>query len=114
MISKTQCLYLFLLLYGGTLLALFVRAFVRRRLLADHEKLLGTWKPATHEGLLQRALMAVPRQSAALRSLGKTLDSAPTRVQLRYRRFRVLTWTAVALLILLVTFSFGAHRVCGG
>ena len=33
MIDKTQCMYLFLLLYGGAILALFVRAFVRRRLL---------------------------------------------------------------------------------
>ena len=113
MISKVQCLYVYLLLYGGTILALFVRAFVRRRLLEDYQSLHGLPYGDPNESLLRRVLLAVPHQTGALRNLGKSLDAMPATVRKRYRRFQILTWIAVVLLVFLVAFSFTAHKVCG-
>jgi len=113
MISKVTCLYIYLLLYGGTILALFVRAFVRRRLLEEHRSLFGAPRSNENESLLARVVLAVPRQTAALRTLGKSLEAVPATVNSRYKRFQVLTWIAVALLVLHVVFSFTAHKVCG-
>jgi hypothetical protein len=113
MIDKTQCMYVFLLLYGGAILALFVRAFVRRRLLEYCESLAETPAARSAGGRIERLLLAIPRQTAALRGLGKTLDSAPGDVQSRYRRFRAISGIALTLVALLIVFSFTAHRVCG-
>jgi len=113
MIDKDQCLYLFLLLYGGAILALFVRAFVRRRLLEYCESQLETSAAGSPGGRIKRVLLAIPRQSAALRRLGKALGSAPDAVQSRYKRFRILSGIAVVLVAILVVFSFTAHRICG-
>ena len=113
MISKVHCLYIYLLLYGGTVLALFIRAFLRRRLLEDYQGLHGAPDSDQNENLLHRALLVVPRQTGQLRNLGKSLDALPATVHDRYRRFRVLTWITVVMLGLLVVFSFTAHKVCG-
>jgi len=113
MISKLHCLYIYLLLYGGTMLALFVRAFFRRRLLEDYRSLHGAPCAGQNESLLRRVLLAVPRQVSTLRKLGKSLDATPATVRRRYRRFQVFTWIAVVLLVLLIVFSFTAHKICG-
>ena len=112
MISKLQCLYVFLLLYGGAIIAIFVRAFPRRRLLADHARLLGSRQAGASEGLALRMLLSIPRQSMALSQLGRSIGSAPIEVQRRHRWFRMLTWLSIALVMLLVMFSLGAHKVC--
>jgi len=111
-ISKVHCLYVFLILYGSTIVAIFVRAFPRRRLLADHAELLGNETPGAEESLAQRFLLAIPRQSMALSALGRSIGNAPQAVQRRYRRFRLLTWICFLLIALLVVFSMGAHRIC--
>jgi len=113
MISKAYCLYIYLLLYGGTILALFVRALFRRRLLDDYGSLHGVPHADQGESLPRRLLLAVPRQISTLRKLGKSLDATPAPVRRRYRRFQVFTWIAVVLLVLLIVFSFTAHRICG-
>jgi hypothetical protein len=113
MIDKTLCLYIYLLLYGGAILALFVRAFARRKLLEYCESLSETPEAHASGGPIERLLLAIPRQTGALRRLGKGIGSAPGAVQARYARFRILTGIAVALIAILVVFSFGAHRLCG-
>jgi len=113
MISKVHCLYIYLLLYGGTILALFVRAFFRRRLLEDYRSLHGAPYAGQNESLLRRVLLGVPRQVSTLRKLGKSLDATPATVRRRYRRFQVFTWIAVVLLAGLLAFSLGAYKVCG-
>lgn len=112
MISKAQCLYVFLALYGGAIIAIFVRAFPRRRLLADHRRLLGSYTASPSENLARRLLLAIPRDSLALKDLGRSFKSLPLEVQRRYRRFRALTWVSFLMIALLVIFSFAAHRVC--
>ena len=113
MISKAQCLYLFLALYGGAIIAIFIRAFPRRRLLAEYEKLHAGQSTVVPESAARRILLAIPRQTSALRELGKTIDNAPTTVRRRYRLFQILNWVAIILIVLLVVFSFTAHRICG-
>jgi len=113
MIDKDQCLYLFLLLYGGAILALFVRAFVRRRLLEYCDSQRETPGARASGGLIGRTILAIPRQVGALRGLGQSIESAPATVQLQHRRFRILTGVAVALVACVVIFSLGAHKVCG-
>lgn len=112
-ISKLQCLYVFLILYGGAIIAIFLRAFPRRRLLADHDELLGGRHAAgASESPARRFLLALPRQSMALKDLGRSIGNAPPAVQSRYRRFQVLTWICFLLIALLVVFSLMAHKVC--
>jgi len=111
-ISKVQCLYVFLALYGATIFAIFARAFPRRRLLADHADLQGGQTADLQEHLAKRILLAIPRQSMALRDLGHSIANAPPAVQSRYRLFRALTWVCFLLFSLLVMFSLGAHKVC--
>jgi hypothetical protein len=114
MIDKTQCLYVYLLLYGGAILALFARAYVRRSLLEYCERLPET--PGDHESgsRLARLFLAISRQTGMLRKLGKSVGNAPEPVRAKHRAFRILTVLAWALIIGLVIFSFTAHRVCGG
>ena len=112
MISKLQCLYVFLLLYGGAIIAIFVRAFPRRRLLADHARLLGSRQVGPSESLARRMLLSIPRQSMALSELGRSIGRAPIEVQRRHRWFRMLTWLSIALIVLLVIFSLATHKVC--
>lgn len=112
MIAKTQCLYVFLLLYGGAILTVFIRAFIRRSLLEEYETQKKPQYSGKTEGRLQKFVFSVPRQIMALRDLGKSIGSMPVLVQRRHRRFRILTWIAIGLIVLLVVFSFGAHRVC--
>ena len=112
MIAKMQCLYVFVLLYGGAILAVFVRAFPRRRLLAEHEKLLAGQPHGEPESTVKRLLLAIPRQSRALKKMGESIGSAPATVRHQYRLFQILNWIALILIVLLVIFSVGAHRVC--
>jgi len=113
MISKTPCLYLFLVLYGGAIIAIFIRAFPRRRLLAEYEKLHSAPSAAVPESTARRMLLAIPRQTRALHELGKTINDAPAIVRRRYRLFQILNWISLILIVLLVAFSFTAHRLCG-
>ena len=48
----------------------------------------------------------------ALSELGRTIANAPVDVQNRFRWFRILSWLSIALIVLLVIFSLGAHKVC--
>jgi len=114
MIDKTLCLYIYLLLYGGAILALFARAYVRRSLLEYCEGLVETPDARASGGRIERLLLAIPRQTSALRKLGKSIGSAPGPVRAKHRTFRILSMIAVTLVIGLVIFSFMAHRVCGG
>ena len=112
MISKVQCLYVFLLLYGGAIVAIFIRAFPRRRLLAEIEQQRAGQPTADSESIAKRLLLAIPRQSRALKELGRSIGDAPAAIRRRYRFFQALNWIAIALIVLLVAFSFLAHRVC--
>lgn len=114
MIDKTQCLYVYLLLYGGAILALFARAYLRRSLLEYCESLPDTQDARASGSRLERLLLAIPRQTGMLRKLGKSVGNAPQPVQAKHRSFRILSAFAWALIIGLVIFSFTAHRVCGG
>ena len=114
MIDKTLCLYIYLLLYGGAILALFARAYVRRSLLEYCESLTKTPDARASGGRLERLLLAIPRQTGTLRKLSKSIESAPDPVRVKHRTFRILSAIAIALVIGLVMFSFTAHRVCGG
>ena len=114
MIDKTLCLYAYLLLYGGAILALFARAYVRRSLLKYCEGLPETPCANSSGGRLARLFLAIPRQTGMLRKLGKSVGNAPEPVQAKHRVFRILTMLAWAVIIGLVIFSLTAHRVCGG
>jgi len=114
MIDKTLCLYAYLLLYGGAILTLFARAFVRRSLLEYCESLPETPDANASGGRLERVFLAIPRQAGMLRELGKSIRSAPDPVQVKHRIFRILSAVALALVTGLVIFSFTAHRLCGG
>lgn len=113
MLGKTQCLYVFVFLYGGVIVTLFYRAFVRRRLVKDYEELKGEDIGAGISNRLLKPLIIIPRQMQAISCLRKSITEASEPVQSRYKLFQMLTWVAVALLVLLVIFSFVAHRVCG-
>jgi hypothetical protein len=113
MIDKTQCLAVFLLLYGGAILALFVRAVVRRRLLEYCDSQLQSPGAGASGGLIRRVALAIPRQFSALRGLGQSIGKAPTPVRAQYKRFRILTAAAVTLIACIIIFSLGAHKVCG-
>jgi len=114
MIDKTECLYFYLLLYGGAILALFARAYVRRGLLEYCESLPETPDANASGSRLARLFLAIPRQTGMLWKLGKSVGNAPEPVRAKHRVFRTLTVLAWALVIGLVVFSFTAHRVCGG
>lgn len=113
MLSKLQCLYVFIFLYGGAIITLFVRAFVRRRLLKEYADLKGEHLTGKATNRLLKALLAIPQQMQALRDLGKSITATPDSVQRRYKRFQILTWIAIALVVLLVIFSTVAHKICG-
>ena len=113
MIGNTQCLYGFYFLYGGAIITLFVRAFVRRDLLKDYENLNESSKTGKSSNKLLNLLLAVPQQAKALRELKKSITGTPDAVQQRYKRFQILTWVAIALVILLVIYSATAHKICG-
>jgi hypothetical protein len=114
MISKVHCLYVFLLLYGGAIVAIFIRAFPRRRLLAEIEEQQAGQPTGEPESAPKRLLLAVPRQSRALRKLGRSIGDAPAALRRRYRLFQALSWIAIALIVMLVVFSLLAHRICEG
>jgi len=114
MIDKTLCLYVYLLLYGGAILALFARAYVRRGLLEYCESLPETPDANASGSRLARLLLAIPRQTGMLRKLGTSIGNAPQPIRSKHRKFRILTLIASALVMGLVIFSFTAHRVCGG
>lgn len=113
MVSKSLCLYVFILLYGGAIGVLFVRAILRRRLLRETARSPGAGRPATDEGWMTRLLLAVPRDISNLRAIGKSIAAAPENVRKRYQSVRLLGWIAVALVALLIVFSATAHRFCG-
>jgi heme exporter protein D len=112
MIPKLQCLYVFLVLYGGAILAIFIRAFPRRRLLAEIDKQRTRQAKGEPESRARRLLLAIPRQSRALKDLGNSIGNAPAAVQRQHRLFRTLNGITIALVVLLVVFSLVAHRVC--
>jgi len=112
MIGKWQCLYVGVFLYGGAIIVLFVRAFSRRNLLNDHDEIKGTRKKAAANNL-SSILLAIPRQTKALRELARSLTDVPTDVQRRYRHFRLFTRIATVFIILLIIYSIVAHKICG-
>ena len=113
MLEKLNCLYALIALYGGLIVALFVRALVRRRLLRDYADLKGEDLAAGIGKSIVRLLLIVPRQIRVLRELGKSIAEAPSVVRRRYNEFRLLSWIALLLVALLVVFSFVAHDICG-
>ena len=112
MLSKLQCLYVFIFLYGGTIFTLFFRALVRQRLLKDYADLKAENLTGNTTNRFLKILLTIPRQMQALRELGKSIAAAPDPVQRRYNRFQVLTWIATTLVVLLVIFSTVAHNIC--
>jgi len=115
MIGKTECLFVYVLLYAGAIIALFVRAFARRRLLEYcRAAKRGAADSAGTESRLVGLLLSIPRDTAALRGLHTTISGAPGEVRRTYRSFRLLTWAAVILVVCLVFFSIGAQRICQG
>jgi len=112
MITKTFCLYVYLFLYGGAILALFVRAIFKRRLLEDYRNVSRAHQPGEDENVLLRMLFSLPRQFQSLRDLGRAIDEAPASVQRRYIRFRIFNWIAISLIVLLVVFSLTAYKIC--
>jgi hypothetical protein len=112
MLGKSQCLYVFICLYGGIIIVLFIRAFFRRRLLKDYEDLKGVDFTAGITNRFLKPLHVVSRQVQALGLLRKSIAEASDQVQQRYKHFRMLTLIAYILLVLLIIFSFVAHKVC--
>ena len=113
MISKSLCLYIYVLLYGGAIGVLFVRAVMRRRLLRESAGSSGAHLPGTDESWMTRMLLALPRDISTLRAIGKSIAAAPANVRKRYQRVRILGWIAIALVALLIVFSATAQRFCG-
>jgi hypothetical protein len=112
MITKSFCLYVYLFLYGGAILTLFVRAIFKRRLLEDYRNVSRAHQPGGNEHVLLRMLFSLPRQFQSLRDLGRAIDEAPASVQRRYIRFRIFNWIAISLIVLLVVFSLTAYKIC--
>lgn len=111
-LANSQCLYVFVILYGGIILTLFFRAFDRKRLLSDYVRLKGEPPTAGVPNRIIRAFLTVPRQMQALRQLGKSISEVSNSVRRRYRRFRMLTFIAIILIVLLGIFSIVAHKIC--
>ncbi len=111
MMGKTECLFVYVLLYAGTIIALFVRTFARNRLLEYCHAKAGATRT---ESRLRSFLLAIPRDITTLRELRTAISDAPGQVRRTYRTFRLLSWTAVILIVCLVFFSIGAHRICQG
>ena len=113
MLGKAYCLYLVICLYGGIIITLFIRAFVRRRLLKDYEALKAEDSTTVISNRLLKPILVIPRQIQALRQLDISIAEAPAPVQRRFRYFRMLTLITVIQLVLLVIFSFLAQKLCG-
>lgn len=109
-LSKSLCLYVFIFLYGGAIITLFIRAFLRKSLLKDYVDLKGEHVKSANRFL--QALLAIPNKMKVLINLGKSVDTASDVIQRRFKYFQLLTWVAVMLIILLVIFSAVAHRIC--
>lgn len=111
-LSNLGCLYIYFFLYGGAIISLFIRAFVRRRLLKDYEEIRGDNLAKDDSSWLFKALLAIPKRMQALRMLRKTIDDVPESVQRRLKRFELLNWIVIVMVVLLVGFSLTAHKIC--
>ncbi len=112
-LGKSQCLYIFVLLYGGSIIALFLRALIRRKLLKDYMSLKGERILAKTNIKLLSFLLTIPKQIQSLRELRNMIVDAPDSVQRRYNYFQGLTWIVITLIVLLVIFSTQAYKMCG-
>jgi hypothetical protein len=113
-LSKYLCTCVFIFLYGGVILSLFFRAYVRQKLLKDYSEIKkGFLTDVVSNHRLLKPVLAIPRQMHALRDLGKTIVDTPEPVKRRYKYFLIINWVAIVLLALLVVFSFVAHKLCG-
>lgn len=85
MMSNLQCLYIYILLHGGVILIIFIRAFFRSRLLKDYAE-------AEKENLIEqpsnvflRLLFVIPLQIQNLRKLRRSITTFPISIQRRYK-----------------------------
>jgi hypothetical protein len=110
-ISKLQCLYIYVFLYGGAIFVLFIRAFFRSRLLKDYvdkeEDVV-----ERQSNIFLRLLFAIPSQTQKLRRLKETITTYSPSIEKRYERFQALSRVAISLILLLVIFSLVAHKAC--
>ena len=112
MVDKFICMYFGIIIYGGAIVTLFVRALLRRRLLKDHDDLIGT-RTRVAACNLSSIFSAIPNQTRALRELSTSLPVASDDIQRRYRRFTRLSWVSTVFIFLLIVFSIIAHEICG-
>lgn len=110
--NNLQCLYIYIFLYGGTIIVLFIRAFFRSRLLKDYvDKEEDAIEQQSSKYL--KLLLVVLSQTKKLKKLRETLTTFDPSIQKRYERFQILNRIAILLIFLLVVFSLIAHKVCG-
>ena len=112
MLDKTLCLYIYILLYGGAIVGLFVRAIFRERLIkaANERK-----KEVSELGLMNKIIKLIsyiPNQVRALRELGKSITEYPDRIKRTYRHYQLMTRIVLTLILLLIVYSFIAKDLC--
>jgi len=112
MIGKLQCLYIYIFLYVGVIILIFMRSFLRRKLMKDYANINMDEKSRIYGGNLNPFSILL-RQRKALQWFNKRMTDLPDVVQRRYRRFRILTMITLMILFFLLAFSFVAHNICG-
>jgi len=114
MISKDYCLAIYIILYAATILAIFVRGLIRKRLLlfAENNRIPGI--DSRGKSALRRVLLAIPARTLALRKLVGSRNSLPEPVSIQVLKFRRWSWVTLCCLGLLILFALFAHRICGG
>jgi len=112
MIGKLQCLYIYIFLYGGVIIVIFMRAFFRRKLMNDYIRINMGKESSIYSGNLNPFSILL-KQRKVLRWFNKRILDLPDAVQSRYRRFRMLTTITLIFLFFLLVFSFVAHNMCG-
>lgn len=114
MINKDYCLAIYIVLYAATILAIFVRGLIRRKLILYAEKNGFPGIDSRGKSTIQRLFLAIPGRALALRQLAARRNGLPESVGLQILRFRQWSWITFSCLGLLILFALIAHRICGG
>ena len=110
MLGKSVCLYVYIVLYGGAIISLFVRALLRRRLIKDYD---ASNAEDYSKNRIINPLFYISNQIKKIRELGQTIASYSDAIQRRFWQFKIITWMTIIVIVLLVIFSLVAQIICG-
>lgn len=112
MLDKTICLYVFIFLYGGLIISLFVRALIRKQLIKKYENLNKDGFSKKDQNIISTGIFALTRNLQITKKLKATINKAPIGLQKKYQYFQFLSVTSIILLALVLVFAFWAYKIC--